>query len=415
MPERLLTPTKITAWLDCAHFLTLKNQVEDGTRPTPGSRFGSFAQLLATKGLDHERDCLAEYERQGKSILIIPDRRPGEAFGAWVERVGDPFGQGYELIYQMPFVHRGVRGIADFLILVEDPDTGVVGYEPVDAKLARVEAKPGHVLQLCFYAEAIEAATGVRPRQVHLWLGSGRVETLMVDEFRAYWHRIQAQLARVLDAGTSDREPTVPEPCHHCAFCEFFDVCEARWRDEDSLIYVADIRAPERAVLVDEQVATLEALAGCTDTVDGLRPDRLRRLVGQAALQAAARLQPEGEHPPYDMIEPGDDPVWGRGLEQLPAPDDGDVFLDFEGHPFWRADAGLFFLFGLISRATQTASGAIGPGGPTISKRRQRRRPSSSTSWPSAGRLIPGCTSTTTTTPSDPRSSAWPPTTVWVR
>ena len=42
--------------------------------------------------------------------------------------------------------------------------------------------------------------------------------------------------------------------------------------------------------------------------------------------------------------------VWGRGLEELPAPDDGDVFLDFEGHPFWRADTGLFFLFGLIER-----------------------------------------------------------------
>ena len=34
----------------------------------------------------------------------------------------------------------------------------------------------------------------------------------------------------------------------------------------------------------------------------------------------------------------------------MPAPDDGDVFLDFEGHPFWRADVGLFFLFGWIER-----------------------------------------------------------------
>ena len=54
-----------------------------------------------------------------------------------------------------------------------------------------------------------------------------------------------------------------------------------------------------------------------------------------------------GAAPPFSMIEPGEDPLWGRGLELLPEPDDGDVFLDFEGHPFWRADAGLFFLFGL--------------------------------------------------------------------
>ena len=155
---------------------------------------------MAAKGLDHDRDCLADYERQGKSILIIPDRRPGEAFGDWVEHVGDPFDLSYEVIYQMPLVHGGVRGIADFLILVRHPETGAVGYEPVDAKLARVEAKPGHVLQLCFYADAIEAATGVRPRHMHLWLGSGRVETLVVSEFQAYWHRIQTQLAATKQA-----------------------------------------------------------------------------------------------------------------------------------------------------------------------------------------------------------------------
>ena len=31
MTERLLTPSKITAFLDCAHYLTLQRQVEDGT------------------------------------------------------------------------------------------------------------------------------------------------------------------------------------------------------------------------------------------------------------------------------------------------------------------------------------------------------------------------------------------------
>ena len=33
-----------------------------------------------------------------------------------------------------------------------------------------------------------------------------------------------------------------------------------------------------------------------------------------------------------------------------PAPDDGDVFLDFEGHPLWRPDGGLFFLFGFLAQ-----------------------------------------------------------------
>ena len=356
MTERLLTPSKITAWLDCAHYLALENQVEDGRIGAPVNAFGSFAQLLARKGLEHEAACLAEYRAQGRTVLEIPDRGPGEAFSAWVARVGDPFDQGWDVIYQMPFVHDGVRGIADFLERVTDADTGVVAYEPVDAKLARVAAKPGHVLQLCFYADAIAERTGVRPPRMHLWLGSGRRETLAVDEFRPYWNRLRAQLAHVVADGPD--EVTRPEPCDHCAFCEFFEGCTQQWRDEDSLTYVAGIRRPEWVALGDGGISTLEALAGLTRpepdpepaALDGIRPERLVRLVDQATLQALARLQPDGEPPPFRMIESGDDPVWGHGLDLLPAPDDGDVFLDFEGHPFWRADAGLFFLFGLIER-----------------------------------------------------------------
>ena len=69
MAERLLTPSKITAWLDCAHYLTLKHEVEAGTRPRPRQPFGSFAQLLLDKGLEHEADVLARYEADGRSIL----------------------------------------------------------------------------------------------------------------------------------------------------------------------------------------------------------------------------------------------------------------------------------------------------------------------------------------------------------
>ena len=349
MPERLLTPSKIAAWLDCAHFLTLTQRVEDGLLAAPRISFGSFARLLAEKGLQHEADCLAEYDRQGKTILRIPAQEPGERFTAWIDRIGNPFDQGCDVIYQMPFVHDGLRGIADFVVRVEEADTGRVSYEPVDAKLARVNAKPGHVLQLCFYADAIEAFTGIRPRLMHLWLGSGHVETLTVGEFRPYWNRLRAQLAKLF-ADNSTNGATVPEPCPHCEFCEFFELCTEQWRAEDSLIYVAGIRQPERVALADGGVANLAELAALDAAIEGLRPERLARLVEQATLQVVARLQSEDQPPPYQLIEPTEDPVWGRGSELLPEPDDGDVFLDFEGHPFWRADVGLFFLFGLLAR-----------------------------------------------------------------
>ncbi len=202
---------------------------------------GSFARLLADKGMQHETASLDEYERQVMSILRVSEREKRESFRDWVARVGHPFDQGWDVIYQMPFAHAGIRGVADFLMRVVD-DAGVATYEPVDAKLARKEAKPGHVLQLCFYADAIGASTGRRPVRMHLWLGSGTQETLAVDDFGAYWRRLRRQLSAVMDA-PKDTIETKPQPCNHCAFCEFAEVCDAQWREEDSLIYVAGLRS----------------------------------------------------------------------------------------------------------------------------------------------------------------------------
>ena len=78
--------------------------------------------------------------------------------------------KGFDVIYQMPFVHDGIRGIADFLIRVDDVDRATASYEPVDAKLTRIEGKPGHVLQLCFYADAIDALDG-QPRRARCTSG----------------------------------------------------------------------------------------------------------------------------------------------------------------------------------------------------------------------------------------------------
>lgn len=344
MPQRLLTPSKITAWLDCPHYLTLQNEVDEGLRARPRAAFGSFARLLLAKGEEHEQACLAYYRDSGKSVLEVPERRADESFEDWVARSGNPFHENWDIVYQMPFIHGGVRGIADFVLRVQDPLSGSITHEPVDAKLARADAKPGHILQLCFYADAIAALTGSQPEHMHVWLGSGRIERFRVDDFSPYWRRLRRQLTAVLTAGpTSD---TVAQPCPHCDFCEFQPTCEQQWRDADALHYVAGIRKADIDALAAVDVRTLADLALHSDSVDGLKAERLEKIVQQAALQAQARVH-DGT-PPHRVVPAGDDLEWGRGFEKLPMPDQGDVFIDFEGHPFWRADAGLFFLFGLL-------------------------------------------------------------------
>jgi hypothetical protein len=72
MADRLLTPSKITAWLDCAHFLTLQHEVEAGSRPKPSGQFGEMAQMLVDKGLEHERAVLERYRAEGLSVFEVP-------------------------------------------------------------------------------------------------------------------------------------------------------------------------------------------------------------------------------------------------------------------------------------------------------------------------------------------------------
>lgn len=347
MVERLITPSKITAWLECSHFLSLRNRADAGTLIVQPRALGSLADLLIEKGALHERTCLQDLEDRGRSVYQVPGRNPDETFVRWVARIGNPLEDGHDVIYQMPLVHEGIRGIADFLIRVDGDAEGYCAYEPVDAKLTRVEGKPGHVLQLCFYADALEALTGRVPRDMHLWLGSGVSESLRVEEFRPYWRRLRRQLAALLDE--DDIGSTRPEPCTHCDYCEFNQLCDAQWREEDSLVYVANIRASDRHALESDGVRTLVELSKRSTSIPELHDENLERLVRQASLQVASRELPD-EPPVYELVTPSDDPVFGHGFELLPAPDEGDVFFDFEGHPFWSAQHDLFFLSGLRYR-----------------------------------------------------------------
>jgi predicted RecB family nuclease len=347
MVERLLTPSKITAWLECSHFLSLRNQVDAGSLSIAPAARGSLADLLVEKGAQHERDCLADLENQGKSVYHVPGRNPGESFDAWVTRIGNPLQGDYDVIFQMPFVHEGIRGIADFLVRVDEPDEHFALYEPIDAKLARAEGKPGHVLQLCFYADAIAALSGRAPRSIHLWLGTGVQETLVVEQFGPYWRRLRQQLRALLEEEVDF--DTVPVPCDHCEYCEFSDRCQNEWRSQDALVYVANIRANQQEALEDAGVRTVVELSRRSEPVASLHEENLSRLVRQASLQVASRERPENS-PVFEIVEPSDDPVYGHGFEQLPAPDDGDVFFDFEGHPFWTPKQDLFFLAGLYYR-----------------------------------------------------------------
>jgi len=339
MSLEALSPTIITGWLECEHSLTLR--LKGSSAP---QAFGEFADLVREKGTAHEEAVLARYEAEGLRVLRVPEKgeRSFEQWAADSRSLLDSVD--VDVIYQLPLVHNSIKGVADFLVKVPSDGTSSQ-WEPVDAKLARSEGKPGHLLQICFYSEAVEALVGAPPKLMHLELGSGVRESYRFEEFGPYWRRMKLELSRASEQGAPQGE-TVPEPCSFCDFCDFQKICETQWREEDSLVYVANLVKGDRQALQEAGIETLEALATAAES-SALPTERFERVHEQAALQHAQRKD-ESAPIPFRHLEPGDDPSWGHGYSHLPKPADGDVFFDLEGHPLFTAEKGIFFLFGLL-------------------------------------------------------------------
>jgi hypothetical protein len=121
MVDVRLTPTTISGWLSCEHSLSLMVRGSAGELFTMQSP-GSFSDLLRANGEAHERDRLAAYLADGKKVEAIDSQRrdSGETFEQWVQRIGNPLdATDADVLYQVPFISRGIRGIADFIERVE--------------------------------------------------------------------------------------------------------------------------------------------------------------------------------------------------------------------------------------------------------------------------------------------------------
>ena len=331
------SPSDLSEYLGCVHATHLALEVVHGKREKSFA-VGEYQQLIRTKGDEHEQEYLARLQADGREIVEIGWGDPATQ----ARRTEELMRAGVDVIYQGLFAFDGWRGLADFVERVDgDTDLGAYGYEAVDTKLARGEAAPSHVLQLCFYSEGIARVQGVAPRLAHIQLGSGRRETIRLREFGAYYRRARTSFEQAVAADAA----TEPFPCSHCQVCDFQRVCQERWRSEDHLVRVAGLRRDQIGRLRAADVRTLTDLAELPAAAEV--PDIRRPTLD--GLSQQARLQREGELErtmPFELLPR----EAGRGFAKLPRPSAGDVMFDLEGDPFWTPARELTFLFGMLLR-----------------------------------------------------------------
>ncbi|BCS31390.1 hypothetical protein TBR22_A05910 [Luteitalea sp. TBR-22] len=377
-PALVLSASDLSSFVGCRHRTALDLGVALGELAKP-TVLSLHAQDLRDRGAEHERGYVASLEARG--LRVVDLQNEGNRVGATVEALR----QGVDVVVQGELLADGWFGRPDILRRVERPsDLGPWSYEVYDTKLAR-DTRGSTILQLTVYSELLGRVQGRMPTAFHVVTPDpdNGVHAFRVDDYSAYYrlakHRLAQCLPDVASHGASSQPSPLhqsladahyPEPTDQCDYCRWADRCEARRRADDHLSYIAGASRVQRAELVARDVDTLAKAATMALPI-AFRPTRgskgtYVRLREQARVQLAQR---ETGRPVWELLDapaPASEPAEPtrgsehtpdalaqprQGLERMPVPSPGDVFLDLEAARFAR-EGGREYLFGVWTRGS---------------------------------------------------------------
>jgi uncharacterized protein len=339
--QLVLSPTDLTKHLACPHVTTLDLAALDDPARMGAKTADDALNLVFSKGMDHERAYLERLRGAGRVVTEIPTRYDVAGRVEAEHQTLAAMRTGADVIYQATFYDGGWGGQADFLLRTERPsDLGDWSYDIADTKLARRLKVPA-LLQMATYAERLATLQGVPPEFLTVVTGDGVERPWRLVDVASYARRARGRLRQAVEV----QQPTEAVPVPYCSQCRWKTRCGDLWEAADDLSLVAGMRKGHRQTMLDAGISTLDAL-GRTDLVDlphGIGKPSRERLAQQARLQLAERATGA---PTFELLLP----EAGKGLLGLPAPNPGDVYLDFEGDPFANQGAGREYLAGLWDR-----------------------------------------------------------------
>jgi len=138
-----LSPSGLTAYLECEHLARLELEVKRGERVKPVVE-NLQAELIRRKGEEHEDAYLQQLLDEGRDVVRISSNQGSDPergltlFELGARKTIEALLAGREVIYQAMFVDGEWRGIADFVVRQADGS-----YVAVDTQLARPRSNSG--------------------------------------------------------------------------------------------------------------------------------------------------------------------------------------------------------------------------------------------------------------------------------
>jgi predicted RecB family nuclease len=330
-----ISPTDLSNYLSCKHLIELERLVleEKLTRPSPPD---PALEARIKRGDEHEAAYVEFLKSKGLSVVNLKGRA--------VEATIEAMKSGVEVIVQAPLQIGSWSGYADILLKVEgNSKFGNWSYEVQDTKLAQ-ETRAAAILQLCLYTDLLSSLQGSVPLKMYV-VKPGEdflIDPYVYTDFQAYYRLVKKNFEIVIN---SPPLPTYPEPVAHCQICRWWQECDKKRHADDHLSLVAGMRSLHIDELQNQKINTLEQFANA-ETLS--RPSRgtlesLNKRQSQAKIQLDGRIKKSLIH---DYLLPIQKDT---GFTLLPEPNEGDVYFDIEGDPFYEG-VGLEYLLGYSFR-----------------------------------------------------------------
>ncbi len=343
--EWALSATDLSNFLGCRHRTALDMSRAHGKR-TFSRYVDPVLELLIARGMEHEKNYVQSLRTAGRNILDLSDIDDRDAR---VRKTTEAMRAGADVIVQGALADGPWYGKPDLLQRVEKKsDLGDWSYEIADTKLAR-ETRAGTILQLGLYSEMLGLVQGTRPEFFYVITPDPKTpkHTYRTDDYAAYFRLMRSELRRTValddDVVAADN---YPEPVDHCDICPWCSGCIKLWHKDDHLSLVAGISRLQRRELAARGITRLADLAKMALPLT-FKPDRGNKETYER-IREQARMQFESREKPPPPVHKLREFAEGMGLNRLPEPCPGDLFLDLEGDPF-AAEGGREYLFGIIS------------------------------------------------------------------
>jgi uncharacterized protein len=334
------SPSDITCFLESPFASWMKRfSIEYPDQTPEQDPEDALMGVLARKGYAHEDALEEEFLSKGLSVIKIDGGSQEEKHGKTLSAMQ----AGVDVIIQARLELNQFAGYSDFLVKVPgESRLGNFHYEIWDTKLAN-KVKPTFLIQLCCYAEMIEAVQGVPPKFVTVALGSGEKKLFKTLDYTYYYRAVKDAFLSLQEQFSPD---SPPDPADSKSWGDWSSYAEQLLLEKDHLLQVATITRGQIKKLNHAGITTMQALADSTiEYAPGINPSILQRLKSQARIQQQTKVQQQAgksDTPCFEIISPAEGEM--SGLALLPAHSPEDVFFDIEGYPL--DDGGLEYLWG---------------------------------------------------------------------